>query len=159
MRSIVFLLAIGAVGCGVSPTSGDWNYTDQTPTGCGSGAQYLRDSDGNFTLDNNGDGTFTVDPRDGGEIFDCTLDGSSYECPERLSRTYDLDDLGAGLQGTASLRVSIEGEFDSDEDATGTQTGRLECEGSGCAVAAGQLGTSFPCSVTVDFQASLSSAN
>lgn len=153
MKMVSFLLAMTAIGCGIEPESGTWSYDDQTPQGCGNGAQYLRDGDGMFALRNNGDGSFTVDPQDGGEIFDCTLDGSDYDCPERLSRTYDLEDLGVG-EGTASLRVSVRGEFEASDQATGTQTGRLECSGAGCALAASQLGTTFPCNVSVDFTAS-----
>jgi hypothetical protein len=153
MKLVSFLLALTAIGCGIEPESGTWQYDEQRPAGCGNSAQYLRDGDGLFALDNNGDGTFTVDPQDGGEIFDCKLDGNEYDCPERLSRTYDLAELGAG-EGTGSLHVSVRGEFSANDEATGTQTGRLECAGSGCALAASQLGTTFPCTVSVEFAAS-----
>lgn len=152
MKIAIFLLAMAAAGCGISPESGTWSYDEQKPSGCGDSSQYLRDGDGTFLVDNNGDGSFTVDPQDGGEIFDCDLNGDNYDCPERLSRSFDLSAFG--LQGTASLHVSVKGEFSSNDETSGTQTGRLECQGSGCPTVASQLGTSFPCSVSVDYQAS-----
>jgi hypothetical protein len=158
MRCTVFLLVLASAGCAVEPVTGTWTYDDQTPSGCGTGASYVRDEDGLFELRSQGDGTFTVDPGGGGESFDCQLDGDSYDCPKRLSRTIELSDALAGLDGTARVHVSIAGQFESSESATGTQTGELDCSGSGCAVAASQLGASFPCSVTVDFQASFAGA-
>lgn len=135
---------------GVSPTTGVWLYApgsvfDDTcehpdpPT----------DPTGEFTLTNNGDGTFTVD--DGDNVFECTLSGSSFNCPERLTEEVDA----TPLDGVVSVHVSITGSFSSDTDVSGHQTANVTCVGADCATVATAGGISgFPCSLSQNFTAS-----
>jgi hypothetical protein len=158
MIALAACLALALASCdgdgngngGVDPTTGVWLYSpgsvfDDTceypdpPT----------DPTGEFTLTNNGDGTFTVD--DGDNVFDCTLSGSNFNCPERRTEEHDASPLDA----VATVHVSIEGSFSSDTDMTGHQTANATCVGADCADAAAAVGMAgFPCSLSQNFTAS-----
>ena len=75
---------IPLAACGKGPLTGEWDYTDEDiiENTCSDAIDYDGTS-GEFTVTNNGDGTFVVDPLDGTDPFTCTLDGKDYDCPER----------------------------------------------------------------------------
>ena len=105
------------------------------------------DPDGNFTIVSTGEGTFTVD--DGDVLFDCTVSGSAFNCPERLTETIDASPLDA----IVSVHVSITGTFSSANAASGRQTANVSCVGADCATAGAAVGVTFPCSVSETFTA------
>jgi hypothetical protein len=109
------------------------------------------DPNGEFTITSTGDGTFTVD--DGGVLFDCTVSGSAFNCPERLTEEIDANPLDA----VVSVHVSVTGTFSSSSASSGRQTANVTCVGTQCADAATYAGiTGFPCSVSETFTAEFS---
>jgi hypothetical protein len=105
---------------------------------------------GRFTVSNNGDGTLTIDPDDGSDPFECDLDGSDFDCPERFQGEDDL----AGYDATLITHASARGTFASSTSASGTQHGRVECEGGDCSALASAVGAMLPCEFTEEFTAS-----
>lgn len=134
---------------GARPLSGEWDYTDEdlVENSCGDALDYDGTS-GSFTVENNGDGTFVVDPQDGTDSFSCTADGKDFACPERISEVLEL---GGGAQ--AELSVKVDGTFPKKDEATGSQTATFRCLDGGCEVVAALVGISSPCSLVVDFEA------
>lgn len=141
-----------ATGCGggsdaepIEPQPGTWDKHDEAATAdtCHLG---VTEGDGSFELTNHGDGTFTVDPRDGYDPFLCTLDGRDFTCPSRLREEFPLARIDPSLAGTASVHVSVTGRFSSPTEASGEQTAEVSCQGTGCTTLAAHLSTSFPCS-------------
>jgi hypothetical protein len=165
MRHLCFVIVSTALAaaCGdggsgpgsTNPPTGTWHFnggsvTDDTceypdpPT----------DPDGDFTITNNGDGTFTVDEADGTRMFDCTLSGSSFSCPDRLYEDIDA----APLAATVHVHVRATGSFSSDTQASGRETADVSCDGADCAAVAAYAGISaFFCSYSQDFTASFQS--
>jgi hypothetical protein len=142
----------GGAGSGGDPSDGPrtgvWDYMNggiQTNS-CGTDDVY-RDPDTSFTLTNNGNRSFTV--QQGSEPdFTCTLDGSSFRCPSRLSSDVPVTGTNAVLR----YNVSITGSLASTTAMSGTQQADITCEGSDCALAAA-LGYMLPCAYTVAFTA------
>jgi len=149
MRAPALLVLPLLVACGNAPLTGEWDYTDEDviENTCSDAIDYDGTS-GAFTIDNQGDGTFIVDPLDGTEPFACTVDKKDYTCPERVSEVLDL---GGGAE--AELTVSVSGEFLKKDEAIGTQTATLTCLDAGCEAAAALVGIPSPCTIVVDFEA------
>jgi hypothetical protein len=146
-------ISIFLVGCGGSePSSGQWHYDGQQTEGCGNADDYLTDPDGSFDLVNQGGGKFTIDPGDGTGAFDCTISGSTYECPDRLAKEVDIGQLGGG---TVSIHARVDGDLGSSDSLSGKQSGTMSCDGAGCGSAESYVGTSFPCDFNVEFDAEL----
>lgn len=133
----------------VEPRSGVWDYSDynanqndcNVPEDYGNGG-------GGFGLVNNGGGSFTVIPNDGTEAFDCSLDGADFDCPDRATEEAVVDaDYDAVLIGQAVA----EGTFSDSENATGSQTAEIDCEGADCGLLEAATGASFPCTLSVDY--------
>ncbi len=131
------------------PKSGVWDYEDKGIAENSCGNDVYRDPDTIFGLMNNNDGTFTVDQGMSAEDFDCTLNGAAFTCPERLYGNYPIE----GIDATLIYNVSIEGSFSSDTAMSGQQRADVSCEGNACGLAPQVLGVTFPCSYTVDFEA------
>lgn len=163
MRTLGWLVAVGALlafgSCGddggvgngeLWPVSGLWNYYDGgiVANDCGTD-DVVTDPDATFGLYNNGDGTFTVDQGNAGDPFLCTLTGSSFNCPERLSGSSPVQNYDITLHYT----VSITGTFQSNSSMSGEQQVDVTCEGTDCPLA-GQAGYNLPCTYTVAFTAS-----
>lgn len=156
MMALAACLALVLASCGgdgnggVDPTTGVWLHSPGSifDDAC----EYPdppTDPTGEFTLTNNGDGTLTVD--DGEHVFDCTLSGSSFNCPERSRDDYDASPLDA----VATVLISVAGSFSSDTEMSGHQTANATCVGADCAAAATAIGMAgFPCSVSQNFTAS-----
>ncbi|MGB1276928.1 MAG: hypothetical protein ACPG77_14375 [Nannocystaceae bacterium] len=138
-----------AGGEDANPKSGLWSYDDQGILENSCGVNLYRDPDSTFGLINNNDNTFTVDQGSSAEDFDCTITGSSFNCPQRLYGEYPIDNVNANLKYT----VSIDGTFASDTAMTGKQMAVVSCEGEACELAPQVLGVDFPCNYTVDFGA------
>lgn len=143
---VTLALALGA--CGPNPESGTWIFTNGEVITNTCNVDEAEIAEGNFTLLNNENGTFTVDPEDGTDPFLCTLDGADFICPERLQ------DSTTNLGTTLDLRVEASGFFDSDVFASGRQEATLSCTGDGCGLIAAGLGLDFPCTSVVNFNAS-----
>jgi hypothetical protein len=147
MRARWFVLVFGVVGCGDSgsatdPKSGTWTYTSAgTPSDSCGIVPLLGLDNGTFELVNNGDGTLTID--DGDWVFDCTLEGSDFDCPDRFPGGYSTSGTEIAVDGTAS------GTFSTGEDATATQQGTADCEDALCTAALGLMGVTPPCDVEV----------
>jgi hypothetical protein len=145
----------GSGGGSADPPSGTWHFNggsvvDDT---CGYPSPPT-DPDGDFTITNNGDSTFTVDEADGTRMFDCTLSGSSFNCPDRLYEDIDASPLTAVVH----VHVRATGSFSSDTQASGRETADVTCDGADCASVASYAGISaFPCSYSQDFTASYQS--
>lgn len=146
MRAV--LLLIFTAGCAAGPQSGTWLYTstDILSDSCG----FLEDEDlpeGDFYVYNEGKGSLVVDPNDGSDIFNCTLDGKSFDCPSRLEDEQS--------QGNTTLRfeIGVVGEFDGRESVSGSQNAEVDCEGDNCATVEATLEVTFPCTAEVGFTA------
>jgi len=136
--------------CGGSvPQTGVWDYTDETvvENTCTEAIDY-DGADGEFTIENNDDGTFVVDPLDGTDTFTCTVDGKDFSCPERIA---EVVDLGGGAE--AELTVAVKGSFSNKTQATGTQSAVFACVNDTCEAAAAIAGIPSPCTIEVDFEA------
>jgi hypothetical protein len=136
-------------GPDVEPRSGIWHY-DEYDFGAGGDCGDLAsqvNADGDFGLEDHGDGTFTITPVDGTDPFDCTLDGDDFHCPERAAASYTEPGLDARLDGLASA----DGTFSDEENATGQQQVEITCEGSQCGVVELAAGVDFPCTFVADF--------
>jgi hypothetical protein len=129
------------------PEPGPWLYEE---TGGGSNdCAFLEDPSngfGTYLVDASGPGAFTITPGDDTAPFDCTHDGATFECAERLQE--ELDAGGTILQ----VLVSASGDLVSATEMTGTQDGRIVCEGADCATAEELLGATFPCEFSVPWQ-------
>ena len=119
---IATALALGA--CGPEPATGTWVFIngDVITNTCNFDDAQI--AEGNFSITNNGNDTFTVDPQDGTDAFLCTMDGADFICPERLQDSFSA--FGA----TVTIRVSASGFFDSDTFASGRQEANVTCSGA-----------------------------
>ena len=143
-------MASAAVGCGgVPPQEGTWSFAETKKTDSCHLDQASFGDGGSFTLADNGDGTFVIDPDDSEARFTCTLDGDAFECPSEVAETVTQ----AGIDAVLSVKVSVEGTFDSDSEASGSRTGNVTCSGSDCAQVGAYLGAQFPCQITTSFDA------
>jgi hypothetical protein len=143
-------LSLAPAACSrIDPVSGTWVYVNgQTLTNtCGDEGE---PSSGNFTVINNDNGTLTIEPEDGSQAFNCTLDGAELDCPDRLQEKIENDAVDAVI----TVNVRADGVFESDTYVTGTQTLTAACAGSQCALAESLLAISFPCAATVSYTAS-----
>jgi hypothetical protein len=152
MRGIGAVLVLVACGDGKGgdgePRSGSWTYAS-TGTGTDScGIVPLLGLDGGtFDLVNEGDGTLTID--DGTWVFECTLTGGDFDCPDRFPGGFDR----AGVQ--MEVAGEAHGTFDADDEGSGAQSGTASCADSDCEAAAATLGMSPPCEVDVSFTITL----
>ena len=135
-------------GMNVQPRSGAWGYQETSPVtnGCGS-APVEGEGPGNFALVNHGDGTFTIEPNDGTDPFDCSTALSDFSCPDRAYLDEDVSSTTT-LTGTARA----EGTFSDEENGTGSQQVTVTCDGPECGALAAGFGTSFPCHMSVSFR-------
>jgi hypothetical protein len=160
LLAIVLAASFTLAGCGsdgdgggtINPNSGTWAFTPGSIVN--DTCEYAdppTDPSGDFTILSTGEGTFTVD--DGDTLFDCTVSGSSFTCPERLTETIDASPLDA----VVSVHVRVSGTFSSSDAASGEQTANVSCEGANCSDAATAAGISgFPCTVSETFTAEFS---
>lgn len=132
----------------VDPRSGAWEYSEYTPVSndCDIPVEY-GNGGGGFGLVSNGDGSFTVFPNDDTAAFDCELEGADFVCPDRATERAEIAPYDAVLVGQASA----EGTFSDDENASGSQTAVIECEGADCSLLEQVTGAEFPCNFEVDF--------
>jgi len=138
-------------GEGGAPQDGEWLYDESggTVNDCG----FLRQPSNGFgiyVIANTGADSFTITPGDGTAPFECTHDGASYDCPERLQEDLGLDE-GTGADAVGHVYVGVEGTLESSIEMTGEQQGRIECEGGDCFLAEQYLGVTFPCEFTIPF--------
>lgn len=155
MRRLSLLaLAVSLVACAdpeedrANPPSGLWAYMDGGVVQNTCGTEDIGgDPDTNFSLTNNGDGTFTVD-QNNEEDFDCNIDGETFECPYRIGGSETFDEVSA----TINWRVRIDGSFPDDTRMIGEQTIDFTCEGAGCSNL-GLIGVTVPCNMVVAFTA------
>jgi hypothetical protein len=133
---------------GVEPRTGVWDYSDYSPedNDCNIPSDY-GNGGGGFGLVNNGDGSFTVIPNDDTDPFDCDLNGADFDCPDRATETEEVPGYDAVLVGQATA----EGTFSDPENATGTQTAVINCEGGDCGLVELATGADFPCTFGVVF--------
>lgn len=158
MKRALFLglavVSASLASCGepeISPATGTWVFVngDQLVNTCSS--DMIDVSSGDFTLLNNGDGTFTIDPEDGSDAFLCTLEGEgAYTCPMRLQQSTKLDPLDATLE----VRVSATGTFSSPTATKGQQDATITCVGTQCALAEAAGMVTFPCEISASYTAS-----
>jgi hypothetical protein len=137
-------------GSDLPPQDGAWQYSEvgQGTNDC----TFLADPSngfGQYLVSNTGPGEFTITPGDETDPFTCAQAGSSFDCAERLTGTYDIG-MGFG-EATGNILVAIEGTFASPQEMNAEQQGRIECEGADCGTAEGLLGVTFPCEFTVPF--------
>ncbi len=136
-------------GAAVEPRSGVWDNSDYDPSvnDCDIPGDY-GNGGGGFGLVNEGGGTFRVFPNDGTDLFDCFLDGADFDCPDRATEEAPIDQ---GLDAILVGQATAEGTFSDPENATGSQTAIVDCEGADCAVVEAATGADFPCTFTVEF--------
>lgn len=147
--STLATLALALCACGPEPATGTWLFANGEVITNTCDIDESDPSSGNFTLINNGNGTFTIDPEDDSDPFLCTLDGADFICPKRLQESFDLPNA------TVDVNVTAQGFFDSDTFiSSGRQKVTISCSGDGCGNAAFLLKLDFPCTTLVGFTAS-----
>ena len=141
----------------VEPAIGLWKYDefDASTNTCKSDA-VTGNGDGSFMLSKNADGSIQIHPGDGSDAFKCTLTGNAFDCPERGGISEDLRSTGVDAKLTG--KVVAKGTFEDAKSMKGQQIATFTCEGSACMIAAMALKTTFPCTVTIDFEAEMKSA-
>lgn len=147
---VPFTSSCGGPGGGeVRPKSGTWGIAFSAPSvnTCGTEVDI---TSGDFRVTDNGDGTFTVDPQDGNAPFDCTIDGDSFECPERVHATLSQ----SGIDAVVTVKIREEGTFSSSTEATGVRSGSAVCVGSACSTVEQVFKVTFPCEAEAEFVAS-----
>ena len=139
----------GDGGAAVEPRTGVWDYSEYDPVvnDCDIPNDY-GNGGGGFGLINDGGGTFRVLPNDSTDPFDCNLDGADFDCPDRATEEAVIDQ---GLDALLVGQATAEGTFSDPENATGSQTAVVDCEGADCAAIEAATGADFPCTFTVDF--------
>lgn len=150
---VAVVLLWGMSGCTSSdaiyePHTGFWSYYDGglLDNTCGSDDVW-RDANTTFWLTNNLDGSFTIAQGDADD-FVCTMSGTSFVCPQRLS----ISNPVTGYDATLHYHVSITGTLSSRDDMSGTQRVDVSCEGVDCTLAP-LAGVTVPCSYSVAFTA------
>lgn len=150
-RALLLGLLLVPLACGddgIQPRSGTWVFANGeiTKNTCNMEGE---PSSGDFTLLNNEDGTFIIDPEDGTENFLCTLMGADFDCPERLQETV----MQAGVDATVDVRVRATGTFTSPTAAKGQQDATVTCTGTACNAVETLTGVQFPCEVSATYSA------
>lgn len=135
----------------IEPRSGTWEFVGSDPVNdtCGYPGLYV-DPAGDFELDNNGDGTFTVTAGD--NVFECALNGSSFSCPERFTGENDIG-AAAGLDAVVIYNISVSGSLSSATAMSGRQSFRIVCEGADCPAVEATVGVTTPCGWEQSFTA------
>ena len=136
----------------IDPATGGWKYSEfGASTNTCKSDEVVSNGEGGFLLSKNADGSLQLQPGDGSDSFKCTLKGAEFECPDRASLSHDLRSTGVDAKLTG--KVLAKGQFTDSKHMKGQQIATFTCEGGACAIAAMALGTSFPCKVTIDFEA------
>jgi hypothetical protein len=136
-------------GTAVEPRTGAWDYSEYQPSvnDCDIPDDY-GNGGGGFGLINDGGGTFRVLPNDSTDPFDCNLDGADFDCPDRATEEAVID---PGLDALLVGQATAEGTFSDPENASGSQTAIVDCQGADCAAVEAATGADFPCTFTVNF--------
>lgn len=148
------VLASLSISCAedeIQPESGLWVFVNGETVKNTCNNDMIEPASGDFSLINNGDGTFTVDPEDGSAAFLCDLHGDgTYACPKRLQQSTKIDLIDATLE----VNVSASGSFSSPRVTSGQQDAIISCVGTQCDFAASAAGTMFPCELSATYTAS-----
>ncbi len=112
----------------VEPRSGTWTYVDEGTDNvtCTNPALVVAEPSTTFVLDYDGGDEFDIEQ--GEDDIHCTLDGSDFVCPDRLTGTVDLSEFNISIE----YHVRAEGSFDSETEVHGRQLVSLVCVGDGC---------------------------
>lgn len=150
-RALLLALLLAPLACAdppPEPLTGTWVFVNNevVKNTC---SDEFEPGSGDFTLLNNGDGTFTIDPEDGSEAFLCTLDDADFSCPERLQETVPVD----GVDATLEIHVGATGTLSSNRVAKGQQDAVITCTGGACGLVAAAAGVSFPCEISATYTA------
>lgn len=139
----------GDSGTDAAPRDGAWVYEETgTPTNDCTFLEEPSNGFGEFQIAITGPDSLLLTPGDETEPFVCTFGGGAFECDERLT---GMTDSVAGLDAVGSILVAVDGTFASATSLSGTQRGRIDCEGADCGTAAAALGVTFPCAFTIPF--------
>jgi hypothetical protein len=152
-RALLLGLLLAPLACAddaIEPMSGTWVFLNGEVIKNTCTPDQGEPNDGDFVLLNNADGTFTIDPEDGSELFLCTLEGDAFTCPKRLQESSKID----GVDATLEVRVSATGTFSSNRAAAGQQDAIIDCTGSSCALVEAAAEVTFPCEVSATYNAS-----
>lgn len=151
LASLFFLPLLACDGGAedVEPKSGTWAYNGSDIVANSCGADPPTDAAGTFTLTVGDGGRFTVDDKTFDNPFECTYEGGSYSCPERIASEISVD----GVMATGRFNASISGSLESATALSGTQVVKLSCEGSGCAILASNYNLTLPCEYSYSFTA------
>jgi hypothetical protein len=130
------------------PEEGPWLYTETggTTNDC-TFAPNPSNGWGTYLVEAASAAGFTVVPGDDTGPFDCELGSGDFHCPERLVDTLDQP----GFDIVVNVFVVVDGQIDTSTQMSGSQLGRIECEGSQCTEAELYLGVSFPCEFEIPF--------
>jgi hypothetical protein len=129
------------------PASGVWFYDQVERTADTCHAPQIKDPSGDFTIQDGAGGSFVITPGDGTDPFTCTASGGKFTCPNRAAQKTNVGTAVISGQATAS------GTVVSDAKLNGSQDLQVTCAGSDCSAVAAQLGTSFPCTISITFTA------
>ena len=111
---------------GLDPASGDarWTYpiggAVEAPVIVANGRAYAASHSG---------AVVALDPNDGTPAFTCTLNGSAFDCPDRLTNTQDLR---PAVDAVFTARAVARGTFSTSTRASGRQEATVTCAGTQC---------------------------
>jgi hypothetical protein len=129
----------------VAPVDGTWNYFEMGVENntCPVAFGVLQPST-TFLLDYDGGDGFEIEQFDQMDIVCNLVGGPDFVCPDRLVASEENTDLNIRVD----FYVRLEGSFENDAEASGTQEVSIECVGDGC----GAL-DELPCRYELPFRA------
>jgi len=150
LAALLLLVSACAAEADITPKSGVWNYNGSSVVMSTCGEDPPTDASGKFTLSVTGDGTFTINDNSFANAFECTYEGDSFNCPNRIA---DSNKPVDSIDATLFYTVKISGTIESERELSGTQTVELSCEGSACSLAVPTFFPQLPCSYAYTFTA------
>jgi len=129
----------------VTPKTGAWEYNEVTPVSSTCPQSISQAGTGAFGITTSSTAGFHVVPNDGTAAFDCTLNGSAFNCPDRAAA---MNDLRPQIDAVLTARAVANGTFSTATAASGSQEATVTCTGTQC----NATGASFPCTFKVNFK-------
>jgi hypothetical protein len=139
--------------CGqADPQPGTWSETRTVVSNTCNSADDTdaADNESQFTLNNGGDGTFTIqdtvdDGTNDNPVVTCTIHGKDFTCTQVVI-PFPLDDTA-----TMNMTLDVTGSIPSQTEMDGTITSHVDCTGSTCSDYASFA--NFPCDSEETFRA------
>lgn len=88
-----------------------------------------------------------IDFDDGNDPIDCDRTGNDFTCPE--------EEVARDIQGTARLSTVFDVSGKLGKVLEGSRSGSITCQGADCATIESISEVTYPCTMTLDFTATL----